>query len=356
MSRIAGVLFLLAILYGGLYWSDPVNAFGKSNLVDVANRQGLFCVLTIGAGLLIVAGGIDLSIGSVVGLSAVLFGVLMQDGLEISVTWDGQERQLIDTGPVRPLIALPITIAVGTVIGLIHGLLVTRLHLQSFLVTLCGLFVYRGLARSLTRFPVGVEKVKASHPEFRDELTGLQYWLSGLDSTGELIFPAQLVIALVIAIVVGLFLHQSAYGRYWYAIGHNEQAARYAGVNVERSRLAVFIICSTLASFGGCLLLLAYGTAMPENAGETYELYAITGAVLGGCSLRGGEGTAAGMFFGGAVLPLLRNLVIFLGIRDAIVPAIIGLTLLSGVILEEQIRRGTGKKLLSRLFGKSSTG
>ena len=340
MTRIAGVVVLLAGLYGGLYYADPVGALGRSNLFDVANRQGLYGVLTLGAAVLIVAGGIDLSIGSVVGMTAVLFGVLMLEGVTVPL--------LGPTGPVPPLPALVVTVLCGAVIGLVHGLLVTRLRLQAFLVTLCGLFVYRGVARMLTRFPVGIEKVKRDHPEFGSAVDGLRFWLAGLDPDGKLLFPAQLLVAVVLAVVVGVVLHKTAYGRAWYAIGYNDKAAAYAGVNVGAARVVVFVLCSTLAALGGCMLLLAYGTAMPENAGESFELYAITGAVLGGCSLRGGEGNAGGMLLGAAVLPLLRNLVVFLGIRDAIIPAIIGLTLLGGVVVDEGIRGGG----VGRVFGR----
>ena len=108
--------------------------------------QGLYGVITIGVAVLIITGAIDLSIGSVVGFSAVAFGLMMTYGIHIAG---------VQTGPIHPYLAVPIVLALGVVIGLINGLLVTRLKLQAFLVTLCGLFVYRGLARYMTRSPVG---------------------------------------------------------------------------------------------------------------------------------------------------------------------------------------------------------
>ena len=131
MKRIAGVVILLAVLYALLWLLDPKDrAMSWSNLKDVLSQQAFFGVLTLGAGVLIVTGGIDLSIGSVVGLSAVLFGVLMEDGM-------------------KPYAAMAIVLAAGMTIGAIHAALITKLKLQAFLVTLCGLFVYRGLARML---------------------------------------------------------------------------------------------------------------------------------------------------------------------------------------------------------------
>jgi ribose transport system permease protein len=158
----------------------------------------------------------------------------------------------------------------------------------------------------------------------------------------------------VLLVLVGIILHFSVYGRYCYAIGHNEQAARYAGINTNRQRLWVYMLCSTLAAFGGILTLLDYGNGTPESTGETWELYAITGAVLGGCTLRGGEGTVIGMALGAAVLPLLRNLINFVGAVpavqkiipkiDSVVPVFIGLALLSGTIVDEFFRRRSVKR------------
>jgi ribose transport system permease protein len=319
MTRVAGVVAFLIGLYVALLLSHP-NAAGKSNLFDIANRQGFYGVITIGVGLLIVTGGIDLSIGSVIGLGAVLFGVLMRDG-------------------VPPVAAIAITVAAGALIGLVHGLLVTQLKLQAFLVTLCGLFIYRGLARTLTDKSIGLGRIKELRPEFADTLDSLRFTLIGEDAVRGLVFPNQFLVMLVLAAVAALFLHRTVYGRYWYAIGFNEQAARYSGIDVNRHRIVMFVVCSSLAALGGVLWMLSYSDANPETAGQTYELYAITGAVLGGCSLRGGEGTAIGMVLGAMVLPVLERLLIFLRVSDALIPIVIGLTLLFGTLVDELFRR-----------------
>jgi ribose transport system permease protein len=321
MVRIAGVLTLLVFLYIGLYFADPNrNSFTTSNLIDVTNRQGFFGVLTLGVAVLIITGAIDLSIGSVVGLSAISFGLLMGNG-------------------VHPLLSVGIVLAGGGVIGLLNGLLVTRLKLQAFLVTLCGLFVYRGLARYLAERPVGLVSIQRDQPSTQGPIGFLRTVLIGKDENSVLNFPAQMAVMLVLTALVGLALHKSVVGRYWYAIGYNESAARYAGIATDRYRLIGFVLCSFLASLGGILMLLDVGTADPNNAGETWELYAITGAVLGGCSLKGGEGTAIGIVLGAMVLPLLKNLVSFLGIPDPVIPMVIGLTLLLGTIADEFVRR-----------------
>jgi ribose transport system permease protein len=318
MTRILGVLGLLVALYATLIASDP-SAGKADNLIDVANLQGRYGIITLGAALVIIVGGIDLSIGSVVGCAAILFGILMEDG-------------------VHPFAAVPLVVLFGALVGLGNGLLITRLKLQPFLVTLCGMFIYRGVARLLGGTVSRTRSVEA-HPEFVEPLRTVRYVLTGKDATGELVFPAMFVLLIAIAVVIWFFLHRTAYGRYWYAIGHNELAAKFAGVNVDRQRVVVYVICSACAALVGVLLFLDMPSVQSDNAGLGWELYAILGAVLGGCSLRGGEGTAAGMVLGAMVLPVLENVVNFRGDRSDVIPAVIGLTLLFGTIIDELVRR-----------------
>jgi len=322
MIRLAGVLILLVTMYAALFLSNE-NALASSNLIDLANRQGFYGLLTLAAAVMILSGSIDLSVGSVVGLGAIVFGSLMKLG-------------------IPPYVALVLTVVLGMTIGLVQGLLVYGLKLQSFLVTLCGMFVFRGLARLITGgLGVGLQQVQNPdvHPEFRNSIETMRYFLVGIDSAEKLRFPAMLVVFIGLAAVFGLLLHKTRHGRCWYAIGYNEQAARYAGIPVGPYRVATFVVCSGLASFAGCLLLLSYGSANPDTAGQNMELEAITGAVLGGVSLRGGEGTIVGIALGAAVLPLLNKLVTFLGIPTEVIPIVVGLTLFFGAFIDEFIRR-----------------
>ena len=324
MIRILGVLGLVVVLYGVLLDTDA-NAGTLGNLMDVANYQGRYGLITLGVALVIITGGIDLSIGSVVGCGAVLFGVLVADG-------------------VHPFAAVPLVVLFGVAVGIANALLITKLKLQPFLVTLCGMFIIRGVARLIGAMggrtgTVGRAESLRVHPEFAGAIDTLRYCLIGKDATNELAFPAQFVLLLGFAAVVGFFLHRSAYGRYWYAIGHNELAAKYAGVNVDRHRASVYVVCSALAALVGVLLFLSEPSVQSDNAGEMWELYAILGAVLGGCSLRGGEGTAVGMVLGAMVLPVIRNIVDFRGEKSDVIPFIVGLTLLVGTVVDELIRR-----------------
>jgi len=323
LQRIAGVSLLLTGLLIGLGSSNEM-AFGRSNVLSVLNRHGELGIICVGAALLIVIGGIDLSVGSLVGLSAVSFGLIMESG-------------------VPPIFALISVMLMGFFFGACHGLLVTQLKLQAFLVTLCGMFVYRGIARSICKGQAGMIDVIKAHqetaPSFNESLLQLRFWITGINPDERLVFPAQLVVMLILAAIAAVFLHRSAYGRYWYAIGFNEQAARYSGINVWRHKVIVFAICSMLAALAGAVLFLSSGSVYPSSAGQEYELYAITAVVLGGVSLRGGEGTALGVVLGAMVLPVVRTLMNFTQCPDEWIPWMIGLILLGGAIVDELIRR-----------------
>jgi ribose transport system permease protein len=319
MTRLLGVFLLVAVLLGTLLASNPA-ASDPDNLRDIARRQGFYSILTLGVGVVIITGGIDLSIGSVVGLGAVAFGVLMQWG------WS-------------PLGAAGLVLAGSIGIGLVHGLLITKLRLQPFLVTLCGLFVYRGLAKQLSASDVGLSTARrsfAGNLAYESQLQALEY-VGRTGSIGGV--PVVLLLSLVVAGLLALLLHGSVYGRYLYAIGANEQAARYAGIPTDRYKISAYILCSLLAGLGGLLELLQVRTASPPTSGTLYELYAITGAVLGGCSLRGGEGTVIGILLGTAVLPLIKTLLIFLNVRDSVEYTLIGLALLVGTVADELFKR-----------------
>jgi ribose transport system permease protein len=234
--------------------------------------------------------------------------------------------------PMHPIPAAAVVIAGSALIGLGHGLLVTVLRLQPFLVTLCGLFMYRGLARWMESGVVNLP--------YETDMPAASHMRAFLVSDRTLGLPHILILMLLLAAVLGVVLHGSVYGRYWYAIGYNEQAAQYAGVRTRRYKIAAYVICSTLAGMAGVLFLLYYRNATPSSAGSLLELYAITGAVLGGCNLRGGEGNILGMVLGAAILPLLAqicNLSPWIG--SDLEYTVLGGALLLGTIGNELITR-----------------
>ncbi len=260
--------------------------------------------------MLIISGGIDLSIGAVVGLSATLLAMLLAD-----YGWS-------------PLLAISAVLALGALIGVCNGWLVTRLKVQPFVVTLCGLFIYRGLARWIAG-----DQVKGLGADF----TTLKYVLY---KNQVFVAPMFLIILLVLAAAATVFLHMSVYGRYLFAIGANEQAARYSGVATSRYKVLAYALCSTLAAFFGVLFLMEQNAAQPSETGSFFELYAIAGAVLGGCSLRGGEGSVLGILIGTAILTILPNFCKMWGVPSELEYTVIGAALLAGALLDELLRQG----------------
>jgi ribose transport system permease protein len=321
MNRILGILGIVLVLYGAVMLSDS-NARSLRNHQNLANRTGLRGVMTLGAGIVIIAGGIDLSMGSVVGLGAVVLALLLERG-------------------VWPWLAVGIVLAGSPLIGLFHGVLITKLRLQPFIVTLCGLFIYRGIACWATwtgggsARTVGIGGVPG--------LESLQQF-----GAGEVFgIPSAFLIFLVLCLVFTVFLHLSVYGRYLYAIGFNEQAAKYAGVATDNYKILAYVLCSLLAGLTGVMFMLYLDSANPSSFGQSFELYAIAGAVLGGCSLRGGEGMVAGMLLGTMVLPLLSNLCQFARIPSDVEYTVIGGALLLGTIADELIKRVKRRKATS---------
>jgi ribose transport system permease protein len=221
-------------------------------------------------------------------------------------------------------------------IGLAHGFLITKLKLQPFVVTLCGLLLYRGLARYVT---------DDQSQGFGNDFDGLRRIAIGkLQVTGTFALPAPFFFLMVVAILAALFLNRTIWGRYLLALGRNETAARFSGINTDRMKIVAYVICSVLAGLGGILFSLDLNSVQPSGLGEFYELYAIAAAVLGGCSLRGGEGTILGVLIGTAVMRVLYNAINILGIPTHLEFAIIGAVILAGVVTDEVVKRLTARR------------
>ncbi len=156
----------------------------------------------------------------------------------------------------------------------------------------------------------------------------------------EIGIPAPFIILVLVAVAAGIFLNQTIYGRYLLALGRNEEAAKYSGINTSRMIILAYVICSLCAGLGGLLFVLDVNSAQPVDFGNFYELYAIAAAVLGGCSLRGGEGTILGVVIGAALMRVLKNMITLVDwIPTHIEYAIIGAVILAGVTADELVKR-----------------
>lgn len=319
MSKKELGLGLLLIVIGGITAAlNPLFLSGV-NLLNMANLIGLFGVFSIGQGLIIITGGIDLSVGSMFALLGVIFIDLL---VNYELAW--------------PL-ALLVVLAMGLVMGLLHGLLVTRLKLQPFVVTLCGLLIYRGIARYYTNDGT----MGFGYAGNLDTLT----WLAAGRSFGV---PHPFIILMVVAVAMWVLLHRSVFGRYLYAVGRNEEAARHSGINTNAVIAGAYLIGGGLAGLSTVLLVFYTSSVSPSSFGNFYELYAIAAAVLGGCSLRGGEGSILGIVLGTVLLQILQNLVNILGIPSSLNFAVMGSVILLGVIADQQLGRRKQAKALNR--------
>jgi len=280
------------------------------NLGNTANLIGLFGLFSIGAGIVIITGGIDLSVGSVFALLGVVYIDLL---VGCQVSW---------------WLATIVVVLGGVVLGAIHGFLITRLHLQPFIVTLCGLLIYRGIARYYTNDGTAGFEYGQSFPTLE--------WLTAGRTLGV---PHSFIMFLVVAAVMALVLHRSVFGRYLFAVGKNEEAARYSGIRTERVVAAAYIISGGLAGLSSIYLAMYTRSISPASHGNFYELYGIAAAVLGGCSLRGGEGSIPGIVLGAILLQILQNLVNLLGIPSSLNFAVMGTVILVGVVADQQLTR-----------------
>jgi ribose/xylose/arabinose/galactoside ABC-type transport system permease subunit len=165
------------------------------------------------------------------------------------------------------------------------------------------------------------------------------FLLAGLTPIDRVEVPAPLLILLAIAVLAVLFLDFTIYGRYLLALGRNEEAARYSGINTAALMVTAYVLCALLAGIAGILFALDVNSVQPSVHGNFYELYAIAAAVLGGCSLRGGEGSILGVIIGTAVIRVLYNAINFLGIPTQLEFAVLGAVILAGVAADELMKR-----------------
>jgi ribose transport system permease protein len=213
------------------------------------------------------------------------------------------------------------------VAGLINGLLVTKLRLQPFMVTLCGLFIFRSIARWLTN-DAKIEELAAPLRHLSTFFEGAVWGV-----------PVYLIILMGLVVWAVIFLHFSVVGRYFVALGSNEQAARFSGIATDFYKILAYVLCSLLTALYSFLAVMNSPSVAPSSAGQGDELIAIAGAVLGGCSLRGGEGTIYGMIVGTLIIRLLSMMNTFWNIPSAVEGLMIGMILLVGITLDELLRR-----------------
>jgi ribose transport system permease protein len=311
MKKELGTFLLLILLCVVVAILNPRFLAG-ANLQNMARLIGAYGIFSIGLGMVIITGGIDLSVGSVFALLGVLLSMMLTE-------WRWWSA-----------LAVISVIALAMGLGWLHGLLITRMRLQPFIVTLCGLLFYRGLARFIAN-----DETKGF-----GSAVGFES-LQNLATGSFLGIPTPFVLLLIISLVMWVVLHRSIYGRYLFAVGRNEEAARYSGINSRRIITSAYVILGALAGVAGVVFAFYTNSISPSSHGNFFELYGIAAAVLGGCSLRGGEGSIIGILIGTALLQVLQNLVNLLGVPSSLNFAVMGGVILIGVLADQILMRRT---------------
>lgn len=301
LSRVKelNILIALVLLCALLAVLSPV-FFTSNNLLGVPRAFSLTAISAIGQTMVIITGGIDLSVGSIIGLSSLSTGILLVNG------WPS-------------VAAILAGLLVGTAFGACNGILITRVGLPPFIATLGTLSIGRGLIYVITQgYPVTAP---------RDELL-LQI---GQGYLGRV--PMPVIIMVIATVLATAFLGKTTLGRYIYAVGGNQEAARLAGINVNRVKMFVYTMSGFLSSVSGIILLSRLVSAQP-TAGLGQELPVIAASIIGGTSLIGGEGTALGAVLGAAIVGVLENGIVLLGINTYAQQVVTGAVILLAVGLD----------------------
>lgn len=304
MKKELGIGILLIVVCVVVAIINP-RFLGAANLSNQARLIGMNGIFSMGMGLVIITGGIDLSVGSVFALQGVLLVMALR---EWHWPWP---------------VAVLATGALVMLLGAFNGVFIAKVRMQPFIVTLCGLLFYRGLSRFIAH-----DDSKGFGSEGFETLRRLT-----VGSLGPI--PMPFVAMVVIALLMYVLLHRSVFGRYLYAVGRNEEAARYSGIDTQKVIMGAYIINSSLVAISGLLFAFYTNSISPAVHGSSYELYGIAAAVLGGCSLRGGEGSILGIVIGTVLLQVLRNLITLLNIPSSLDFAVMGAVIFAGVLIDQ---------------------
>jgi len=296
---LSGLLGLALVL-----WALTPHFLTISNLLNVAEQATIIAIIAVGMTFVIITGGIDLSVGSVLAFAGVVMASVLHSGVPL------------------PL-ALMVGLGAGLLCGLVNGLLITVGRLPPFIATLGMMSVARGAALMFTE----------GRP-----ISGFSESLRSL-ATGEVLrVPAPVIIMIGVYVIAHFVLRRTKLGRYTYAIGGNEEAALLSGINVKLYKTMVYGLAGLLSGLAAILLTARLNSAQPI-AGISYELDAIAATVIGGTSLLGGEGTVIGTLIGALIMAVLRNGLNLLGVSSFIQQIVIGTVIIVAVLIDMALKR-----------------
>ena len=284
-------MYALAMLIWGGGFLNP------QQFLDIFNNNAFLIVLSCGLTIVMVAGGIDISVGGITALVTMACVVYLED----------QGGSLIGS--------MGLALGIGIAFGLIQGTLISYLDIQPFIVTLAGMFFAKGMTTIVSVDPrTATHEAFVALKQFRIEIPGVGYY----GKTGNFI-PAKIelgvIIAIAIVLAVFVILKWTRFGRNLYAVGGNKQSALMLGINVKRTKFYSYLLCGVLSGIGGYIYLLHTGAGDAANA-NTAEMQAIAAAIIGGTLLTGGVGNVIGTLFGVLSLKTITNIVVASGLRE----------------------------------------
>ncbi|WP_288051602.1 ABC transporter permease [Acidiphilium sp.] len=283
--------------------------FTEDNIIGtVAVYFSWICIAGFGEALVMIGGGLDLSVGSTMGLAGMISAMVLAAGGNLAL-------------------ALLAGLATGAAVGLANGLVITRIGLNPFITTLGSLSVVRGLA-----FGIG-QGMAVTAPS---DAAGNAF--SALGTGTALGIPVPVLVMLGFGVIAHVVLTGTPFGRHVYGLGGNEQASRLLGLNVDRLKIRLYVISGVLAAIGGMLLTAKSGTALPDAA-TGYELKVIAAVIIGGTSLAGGRGTIPGVLIGAALLGVINDGIVLLGLAGYWQQLITGLVIVAAAAIDILRRR-----------------
>ena len=305
-----GIVFVLVAMV--IFFGCMSKAFFKfDNIINVARQVSILGIIAVGMTLVMLTGGIDLSVGSIVGLSGVLAATLMA------------------TNGVNVILSIIITLVVVTLFGFISGLAITKLDIPPLIATLGVMTMARGVAYIISN-GLPIYRIPAM-------MTAL--------GQGYIAYIPIPVVVMILVFVLGIFLLNKTYfGRYFYAIGGNAEATRLSGINVKRMTLIVYILCSLLSGLAGMILMGRLNSGQP-SAGSGLELDVVTAVVLGGVSVSGGEGKMSGVVVGVIIMGVLANGLLLMNVSDYYQMVIKGAVLILAVGFDKIAKRNAGEEI-----------
>jgi len=298
-SSVFGVAFILLVMVAVMGIATD-KFLTETNIISVVRQFSFISIIAIGECMVIIAGGIDLSVGSVFAFSSVLSALSLAAGFPLAL-------------------ALAVGVGSGMLVGLINGLFITKVNLPPFIATLGMMSVTRGLSYAVTAgFPVNVKS------------KGFGFIGQGLIGG----IPVPILLLVLLAILASVFLKKTVTGRQIYALGGNEDAARVSGVNINKVKIVVYVIGGALAAIAGIATASRLGVAQ-STAGMGYELDAVAAVIIGGASVKGGTGRVSGTIIGASIMGVLRNALVLLSVSAYWQQAIIGAVILLAVSMDQ---------------------